>query len=114
VRTVACQVLRKEGYELLEAGSGDEALAIAASHRGRIHLLLSDVVMPGISGRHLWEQFSTTRSDAKVLFMSGYTDDAVIRHGIQDAGLPFLQKPFTLVGLAQAVRDVLESEPIPK
>jgi signal transduction histidine kinase/CheY-like chemotaxis protein len=114
VRTVACQVLRKEGYELLEAGSGDEALAIAARHHGRIHLLLSDVVMPGISGRHLWEQFSTSRPDAKVLFMSGYTDDAVIRHGIQDAGLPFLQKPFTLVGLAQAVRDVLESEPIPK
>ena len=114
VRTVAGQVLRKEGYELLEAGSGDEALAIAAGHPRRIHLLLSDVVMPGINGRHLWEQFSMSRPDAKVLFMSGYTDDAVIRHGIQDAGLPFLQKPFTLAGLAQAVRDVLESEPIPK
>jgi len=110
VRALAREVLQKEGYEVLEAARGDEALDIATRHPRRIHLLLSDVVMPGMSGRHLWEQLSISRPDAKVLFISGYTDDAVVRHGIRDAGLPFLQKPFSLAALADAVRRALESE----
>jgi signal transduction histidine kinase/ActR/RegA family two-component response regulator len=114
VRTLARDVLRREGYEVLEAARGDEALDIAARHPRRIHLLLSDVVMPGMSGRHLWEQLSTSRPDAKVLFMSGYTDDAVVRHGIREAGLPFLQKPFSLAALADAVRRALEAESNPR
>ena len=112
VRTLAGEVLRREGYEVLEAARGDEALHIAARHPRRIHLLLSDVVMPGLSGRHLWERFSASRPDAKVLFMSGYTDDAVVRHGIRDAGLPYLQKPFSLAALADAVRRALEAESV--
>lgn len=111
VRTLAGQVLRKQGYELLEAARGDDALAIGARHPRRIDLLLTDVVMPGMSGRHLWEQFSKVRPDAKVLFMSGYTDDEVVRHGIQAARLPFLQKPFTLAGLAAAVSRAIEADP---
>jgi signal transduction histidine kinase/ActR/RegA family two-component response regulator len=110
VRTLARQVLRKEGYEVLEAARGDEALDIALRHPRTIHLLLTDVVMPGMSGRRLWEQLSTCRPDAKVLFMSGYTDDAVVRHGIRDAGLPFLQKPFSLTALADAVRRAIDAE----
>ena len=112
VRRLAREVLRREGYQVLEAARGDEALGIAARHPHRIHLLLSDVVMPGMSGRHLWEQLSASRPDAKVLFMSGYTDDAVVRHGIRNAGVPFLQKPFSLTALADAVRRALESESI--
>ena len=111
VRTLAREVLRKEGYEVLEASRGDEAIEIAVRHPRTIHLLLTDVVMPGMSGRRLWEQFSTCRRDARVLFMSGYTDDAVVRHGIREAGLPFLQKPFSLSALADAVRRALDAEP---
>jgi two-component system, cell cycle sensor histidine kinase and response regulator CckA len=110
VRTVAREVLRREGYEVLVAGRGDEALDVAARHPRPIHLLLSDVVMPGLSGRDLWDRFSASRPDAKVLFMSGYIDDAVVRHRIRDAGLPFLQKPFSLVALADAVRGAIESD----
>ena len=111
VRTVAHEVLRREGYEVLVAARGDEALDVAARHPRAIHLLLSDVVMPGLSGRDLWDKLSASRPDAKVLFMSGYIDDAVVRHRIRDAGLPFLQKPFSLVALADAVRRAIEAEP---
>jgi signal transduction histidine kinase/ActR/RegA family two-component response regulator len=109
VRLLAREVLRREGYHVLEAARGDEALKIAARHPGSIHLLLSDVVMPGMSGRDLWERLSVARPDTKVLFMSGYTDDAVVRHGIRDAGLPFLQKPFSLASLASAIEQALET-----
>jgi PAS domain S-box-containing protein len=111
VRTVAREVLRREGYEVLVAARGDEALDVAARHPRAIHLLLSDVVMPGLSGRDLWDKLSASRPDAKVLFMSGYIDDVVVRHRIRDAGLPFLQKPFSLVALADAVRRAIESRP---
>ena len=114
VRTVAREVLRREGYEVLVAARGDEALDVAARHPRAIHLLLSDVVMPGLSGRDLWDKLSASRPDAKVLFMSGYIDDAVVRHRIRDAGLPFLQKPFSLVALADAVRRALESDRRPR
>jgi PAS domain S-box-containing protein len=112
VRALASRVLREEGYAVLEASRGDEALELAARDPRVIHLLLSDVVMPGLSGRDLWERLSAARPDVKVLFMSGYTDDAVVRHGIREAGLPFLQKPFSLATLADAVRRALESETV--
>jgi signal transduction histidine kinase/ActR/RegA family two-component response regulator len=111
VRELAAMVLRKHGYEVLEAGRGEEALAIAARHPRAIHLLLSDVVMPGMSGRDLWERLSAARRETKVLFMSGYTDDAVVRHRIGEASLPYLQKPFTRDTLADAVRRALDSQP---
>jgi two-component system cell cycle sensor histidine kinase/response regulator CckA len=114
VRTVAREVLRREGYEVLVAARGDEALDLAARHPRLIHLLLSDVVMPGLSGPDLWARLSASRPDAKVLFMSGHIDNAVVRHRIRDAGLPFLQKPFSLGALADAVRRALEPDSRPR
>jgi signal transduction histidine kinase/ActR/RegA family two-component response regulator len=107
VRKFAREVLNREGYSVIEAARGDEALELASRTPGPIHLLLTDVVMPGMNGRALWEKLSAHRSETRVLFMSGYTDDAVVRRGVGDDGLPFLQKPFTFVALAREVRRVL-------
>jgi CheY-like chemotaxis protein len=107
VRQFAKQVLLRQGYDVIEAAKGDEALLHAANYGGPIHLLLTDVVMPGMSGRNVWEELSPGRPEMKVLFVSGYTDDAVMRHGIRESGLPYLQKPFSVAGLCQAVRDAL-------
>jgi signal transduction histidine kinase/ActR/RegA family two-component response regulator len=107
VRKFAREVLNREGYSVIEAARGDEALELASRTAGPIHLLLTDVVMPGMNGRALWEKLSAHRSETRVLFMSGYTDDAVVRRGVGDDGLPFLQKPFTFVALAREVRRVL-------
>ncbi|MGH7417323.1 MAG: ATP-binding protein, partial [Candidatus Rokuibacteriota bacterium] len=108
VRAVARQALARQGYTVLEAPNGTEALQIAASHPGPIHLLLTDVVMPGLSGRQLSDQLALLRPDAKVLYTSGYTDDAVVRHGVLESGIAYLQKPFTADGLARKVREVLD------
>jgi response regulator RpfG family c-di-GMP phosphodiesterase len=107
-------VLRDYGYHVLEARNGLEALQVAAAHRGRIGLLLSDVVMPEMGGRLLAEQLTQVRPDVRVLFMSGYTDDAIMRHGISQHRVSFLQKPFTTETLARRVREVLDApaEPI--
>jgi PAS domain S-box-containing protein len=107
VRTVTRQVLERQGYTVLEAPNGDAALQIAAKHHGPIHLLLTDVVMPGVSGRQLAEQLVRLRPDIAVLYVSGYTDDAVVRHGVLEAGVAYLQKPFTADRLAHRVREVL-------
>ncbi|RPH62136.1 MAG: response regulator, partial [Acidobacteria bacterium] len=107
VRKFAREVLKREGYAVIEAARGDEALEMASRTSGPIHLLLTDVVMPGMNGRALWEKLSASRAETRVLFMSGYTDDAVVRRGVGDDGLPFLQKPFTFVALAREVRRVL-------
>ena len=104
VRRFTHQVLTREGYHVLEAARGDEALLQAAGHPGPIHLLLTDVVMPGMSGRILWEQLSALRDETRVLFVSGYTDDAVVRHGIRESGLPYLQKPFSVTQLSDSIR----------
>ena len=100
-------MLRGRGYEVLEASSGDEALLIAKRYAGKIHLLLTDVVMPQMSGKELSEQIKNTRVDIKVLFASGYTDDAVLHHGVLEAEMEFIQKPFTPNTLANKVREVL-------
>jgi len=109
VRAVAREVLEREGYTVLEAPDGEAALRIAAKHHGRIHLLLTDVVMPNMSGRVVAEQLLQLRPDMRVLYMSGYTDNTVVHHGVLDAGVEYLQKPFTPYGLAHRVRQVLDS-----
>jgi PAS domain S-box-containing protein len=108
VRTTARNILEKAGYTVLEAPNGRTALELARKRSGRIHLLLTDVVMPEMSGRKLSEEFSALRKDAKVLFMSGYTDDAVVRHGVMSAGVDYLQKPFSGDALLRKVREVLD------
>lgn len=95
------------GYTVLAASNSDEALSLCAKHQGPIHLLLTDVVMPGLGGRQLAEQVIALFSQIKVLYMSGYTDDTVVRHGILHKQVNFLQKPFSPAALAQKVRQVL-------
>ena len=107
VRAVTREMLSRYGYNVLEAADGTTALQLAASYQAPIHLLLTDVVMPDINGRDLAHRFESTRPDMKVLFMSGYTDDAVVRHGILQEGIAYLQKPFTPGSLATKVRGVL-------
>ena len=109
VRDLASRVLRDYGYEVLEARKGEEALVISELHQGIIHLLLTDVVMPEMSGRELAQELNPLRPDMKVLYMSGYTDDAVVRHGVQESTMPFLQKPFVPDDLVLMVRRVLDN-----
>jgi two-component system, cell cycle sensor histidine kinase and response regulator CckA len=109
VRRLSRTILEALGYTVLEAASGDEALEIARSHAGEIHLVATDVIMPGMSGRVLWDRWRVLRPDSRVLFMSGYTDDAIARHGVLEPGIAFLQKPFTPFSLAQKVREVLDA-----
>jgi len=107
VRAVACTILRRHGYHVLEASNGGEALRLSNDFSGDIDLLLTDVVMPHLSGRRLAEQLVPQRPHLKVIFTSGYTDDAIIRHGVLDAGVAFVQKPFTPQALLRKVREVL-------
>jgi CheY-like chemotaxis protein len=110
VRELARRALLNEGYMVLEASHGKEAIRVAQQYEGAIDLLLTDVVMPGgMSGRQLVEQLSPLRPGMKVVYMSGYTDDAVVRYGIHDAGIGFLQKPFSPSHLAAKVREVLDA-----
>ena len=99
--------LSQAGYEVLIAGTGDEALAVAAAHAGPIPLLLTDLVMPGMSGKQLAERFRTERPEGRVLYMSGYFDEDVTGTGVLDAGLAFLPKPFSRDELLLHVREVL-------
>jgi CheY-like chemotaxis protein len=108
VRQLARRILEMNGYTVLEAGDVGDARRLCATHPGPIQLLLTDVVMPVMSGRGLADALSGLRPGMRVLYMSGYTDDAVMRHGIQAEGVPFLQKPFTPQGLAAKVREVLD------
>jgi two-component system, cell cycle sensor histidine kinase and response regulator CckA len=110
VRNLSKHVLESNGYTVLEAGHGQEALIIAERHVGAIHLLVTDVVMPGMSGRQLANALCEVRPGTRVLFMSGYTDEAVLRHGVIDASPAFLQKPFSPIGLARKVREVLDTK----
>ena len=109
VRALTRIVLEGQGYSVLEASDGAEALAVAGRHEGPIHLLLSDVVMPVMGGRQLAERLLASHPELKVLFQSGYTDDAVVRHGILHEKVHFLQKPYSPAALAAKVREVLDS-----
>lgn len=109
VRVLARDVLAGEGYRVLEAADGQDAIRVAAEHPGPIHLLLTDVVMPLLNGRELVEQMRKIRPAIKFLYMSGYSTEAIEDYGIQLApGEPFVVKPFTTEGLAKAVRAVLD------
>jgi PAS domain S-box-containing protein len=109
VRALVRQVLRGRGYAVLEAGDGARALRVAEIHLRPIHLLLTDVVMPGVGGRELAERLLALHPEARVLFTSGYTDDAVVRHGVLEEEVHFLHKPFSPADLAQKVREVLDA-----
>ena len=108
VRAAAARILQRAGYTVLEAPTSRSAVDIAAKKNDRIDLLLTDVVMPGLSGREVAEEFARLRPTARVLYMSGYTDDAVVRHGILQSGIAYLQKPFTGETLTAKVRAVLD------
>jgi CheY-like chemotaxis protein len=103
-------VLRSAGYEVLEAASGDEALSLADRHGGRIQLLLTDVVLPGMNGRELSEQFRRRHPDARMLFTSGYADDVIARRGVLQGSIAFLPKPYSSEQLLAKVRTVLDHE----
>ena len=109
VRRIVKIVLESTGYRVIEARNGPEALEAARRHAGGIHIVVTDVVMPGMSGRELVEQLAKDHSGVRILYMSGYTDDAVMRHGIVESGVAFLQKPFSPLALARKVREVLDA-----
>jgi nitrogen-specific signal transduction histidine kinase/FixJ family two-component response regulator len=109
VRSLAREVLECRGYHVLEAKGAIEALQVGEQHKERIHLLLTDVVMPQMSGRELAEHLAPLRPETKVLYMSGYADNAVVHHGLLDPGTALLQKPFTADALARKLREVLDS-----
>jgi two-component system cell cycle sensor histidine kinase/response regulator CckA len=111
VRTLTRELLARQGYNVLEASNGEEALRVASTFAGTIHLLLTDVVMPEMSGRDLVRRFLTSRPRTRVLYTSGYTDHAVVRSGEIRDGIGFLQKPFTSDSLIGAVRLALEGQP---
>jgi len=108
VRRAAERILQVAGYHVLTAASGDEALGIAERHAGEIRLLLTDVVMPGMSGPEVAERLRQSRPSLEILFTSGYTDNAIVHHGVLDAGTHFLTKPFSVTDLTLKVRAVLD------
>jgi CheY-like chemotaxis protein len=109
LRYLARQYLEKQGYRILEAADGAAAMQIVVAHEGTIHLLLTDVIMPGMNGRELAQRILELRPQTKVLYMSGYTENVIGRNGTLDAGIRLLQKPFTLRDLKTIVREVLDS-----
>jgi len=108
LRSLICEVLEQQGYTVLHASHGEEAVGVARQHRRAIHLLLTDVVMPRLGGKALAEQLRTLQPAIRVLFMSGYPDGVISRMGILDTGVTLLEKPFTSSRLARAVRDALD------
>jgi CheY-like chemotaxis protein len=111
VRTVSRRMLESTGYRVLEARSGAEALGLLAHHSTPVDVVVTDVVMPEMSGRELVERLVATGVHCRVLFVSGYTEDTIIRHGELPAGTGFLEKPYTTATLAARVRQLLDSRP---
>lgn len=107
LREVVCVFLRSLEYTILEADSGQQAISLASQYDGHIDLLITDLVMPGMSGTELAQMLGNLRPDLKTMYMSGYSDDAVLRHDVHELGTTFLQKPFSLGTLARKVRDML-------
>lgn len=114
LRRLAARLLRDCGYFVLEAQDGQQALALAASHSGGIHLLLTDVIMPGMNGRLLASQIEKLRPGIAVVFASGYPAEVIAKHGVLEKGTSFLQKPFTAEALVKKIRSVLDEALKPK
>jgi CheY-like chemotaxis protein len=110
VRSLSRLALQSYGYTVLDAADGEEAIRIGLNYPGPIHLLVTDLVMPRAGGREVAERVGPARPESRVLFLSGYTDDALVRHGVLEAGVAFLHKPFTPTTLARKVREVLDAE----
>jgi CheY-like chemotaxis protein len=111
VRNLVREILEGNGYTVLEARNGAEALELGRQVSSPIHLLVTDVVMPKMSGRELAERLVAIHRETRVLYMSGYTDGAISQHGVLDPHVELLQKPFTFEALAQKVRKVLDAPP---
>jgi len=111
VRKLTAEILGRQGYRVLEASHGDEALLIHERYDGPIHLVLVDVVMPGMNGSELAKRLAFLRPETKILYMSGYTDNAIVHHGVLEKGVNYVQKPFTMDALARKVREVLNKDP---
>lgn len=108
LRALAAAVLERSGYTVLSAASGDDAVALLDAHVGPVHLLVSDVVMPGMGGRALAQHVKARYPDVRVLYMSGYPDESIVHHGVLEAGTHFIEKPFMPRALTQKVRHVLD------
>jgi len=110
IMKMTVKILANSGYTVLCGANGNEAMRVSNEHEGPIHLLLTDVVMPGMGGRELANRLQGTRPDIKILYMSGYTDDAIVHHGVLKKGLSFIQKPFTSNVLKKKIREILEKQ----
>lgn len=108
VRNLSREILETYGYSVLVACNGKEGLRIGEEFPGKIDLVITDVIMPLMGGPEMTENFKTSRPDTRVLFMSGFTDDAIVHHGVLDESVSFLQKPFSLESLASKAREVLD------
>jgi two-component system cell cycle sensor histidine kinase/response regulator CckA len=111
LRVVMRGILKRQGYQVLDAQNGGEALLLCERFSGTIHILITDVVMPNMSGREVAERLQELRPAMKILYVSGYTDNTIVHHGILDAGINFLEKPITPDALARKVREVLDARP---
>jgi two-component system cell cycle sensor histidine kinase/response regulator CckA len=109
VRALAREILRLNGYAVIEARHAREALLLSEAHRGPIHLMLTDIVMPGMSGGELARRLRAQRPATRVLYMSGYADDAIFRNALPGKETAFLEKPFTAAVLSRKVREVLDA-----
>jgi CheY-like chemotaxis protein len=107
-RSVMREMLSRRGYTVLEASNGPDAVEKSRQHPGPIDLMLTDVVMPGLSGRGVAEVLQSERPGIRVIYMSGYTDEAIVHHGILESGLAFIQKPFTSDAFLRKIREVLD------
>ena len=110
VRKLAGKILERQGYRILETFNGDDALVACERRKSPIHLMLADIVMPGISGPELAKLLKPLCPEIKILYMSGYTDNAIVRHGVLEKRVNYIQKPFTMEGLARKVREVLDKD----
>ncbi|MBI4475955.1 MAG: response regulator, partial [Acidobacteria bacterium] len=113
VRRFVRSALKQQGYEVLEASRESEAVELANEYKNAIHLLLTDVVLPEMAGKDLVQRLTTTRPGLKVLYMSGYSDESMLQRGMAEAGMPFLNKPFTPAALGRKVREILDAPRVP-
>jgi two-component system, cell cycle sensor histidine kinase and response regulator CckA len=115
VRALAVRTLREHGYEVLEASEGKAALQLVQEHPDlALNLLVTDVIMPQMNGRVLAQELKQQQPELGILYMSGYTDDAIVHHGVLEQGIAFLQKPFTREALVRTVRTILDQQALQK